>query len=154
MRGEGKVGAHAVAACSCRRSSSVTLAFGVVELIHYPGTQGSCGIRVSTVYLPQVFLGTHLSTNPFGRMNSWVSCVLTARVWDRTRASGFIMRRANHCTTEAQCEVTRKIYKGGLDAVGMRGRWLWIEGQCLNMWERGGMECGRAECMAILLRVI
>ena len=33
-------------------------------------------------------------------MNSWVSCAPTAFVRDRTRASGFIVRRANHCTTE------------------------------------------------------
>ena len=38
--------------------------------------------------------------NMFGRLNSWVSCALTAFVWDRTRASGFVVRRANHCTAE------------------------------------------------------
>ena len=37
--------------------------------------------------------------NLFGRMNSWVSCVLTALVWDWTW--GLVVRRANHCVTEA-----------------------------------------------------
>ena len=71
------------------------------KLIHYPGTQGHCDIRLSTVYLPQVTLGTHLSTNPFGRMNSWVSCALPAFIQDQTQTSRFVVRRVNHCTTEA-----------------------------------------------------
>ena len=31
-----------------------------------------------------------------------MSCMPPAFVWDRTQASGFVARRANHCTTEAQ----------------------------------------------------
>ena len=52
--------------------------------------------RVSTVYLPQVSLDTHLSTNPFERMNSWVSCAPTPLVRDQTGASGFVVRHSNH----------------------------------------------------------
>ena len=64
-----------------------------------PETQGHCDIRVSTIYLPQVSLATHLSTNPFGRMNSWMNCVPTALVWDQTQASGLVVRCVNHYTT-------------------------------------------------------
>ena len=82
-------------------SSSVTLLFEpVVEINPLPQTQGHCDIRVSTVYLPQVSLGTHLSTNSFVRMNICVSCALTALAWDQTRASRFVVRCVNHCTTE------------------------------------------------------
>ena len=69
-----------------------------LKLIRYPGTRGHCDIQVSTVYLSQVSLGTHLSTNLFGRMNIWVSCVLTVIGRDQTQASRLVVRYANHCT--------------------------------------------------------
>ena len=56
------------------------------KLIHYLGTQSHSDVRVSTVYLAQVSLSTHLSTNPSGR--------------NQTRVSRFVVRHANHCTTE------------------------------------------------------
>ena len=52
------------------------------KLIRYGETLGHCDIRISTVDLS---LGTHLPT---------------AFVWDRAQASGFVMRRTNHSTTE------------------------------------------------------
>ena len=55
---------------------------------------------VSTVYLSQVTLSTHLSNNPIGKRNSWVSCAPTAFVRDWTRANGFIVICTNHYTTE------------------------------------------------------
>ena len=70
------------------------------KFILYVGTQGHSDIRLSTVYLPQVSLDTHLSTNPFGRINSWVSCAPPTFVRDRTRASEFVAGRTNHSTTE------------------------------------------------------
>ena len=93
---------HAVAVCRCLIHLLSHWPWSLWwKVICYPGTQEHCDIRDSTVYLPQVSLSTHLSTNPFGRMNSWVSCVLTAFVWDQTQASRYKVRRANHCTTEA-----------------------------------------------------
>ena len=82
-----------IASYCCERSSPVTSPFElVVEINRYPGTQSHCDTRVSP---PQVSFGTR-----FGGMNSWVSCVPTALVWDRTRDSVFVVRLDNYCTTE------------------------------------------------------
>ena len=45
------------------------------------------------------YVAIYLPTR-FGRMKSWVSCAPTVLVRDRTRASGFVIKRANHCTTD------------------------------------------------------
>ena len=42
-------------------------------------------------------------------MDSWVSCAPTALVKDRTRASGSVVRGANHCTTEARLGRYRQV---------------------------------------------
>ena len=54
---------------------------------------------------PRFYLSAHLSTHPVGRMNSWVRCAPTVLVRDRTLASGFIVRRANDCTTGMGWEI-------------------------------------------------
>lgn len=54
------------------------------------------------VYFPLVFPHTHLSTSAKGKKNSWVDWALTAQAKIWTQAYGFVARRANHCTTEAQ----------------------------------------------------
>ena len=99
----GQVCSYAVGVRKCVRSSPVTLAFESVwwKVIRYPGTQDHCDIQVSTVYLPQVSLSTHLLNKLFVRMNSWVNCAPPVLTRDQTLASGFMVRRANHCTTEA-----------------------------------------------------
>lgn len=49
---------------------SVPLALvSVVEKNSLPGTQVQCDIQVTTVYLPQVFPGTRISTRLKGRMD-------------------------------------------------------------------------------------
>ena len=52
-----KVVAHAIATRSSRHTWPLSLWW---KLIRYTETQGHCDIRFSTVYLPQVFLGTHV----------------------------------------------------------------------------------------------
>ena len=64
----GKMGTHAVAVHSCGCSSSQRSLSLWWKLICNATTQGHCDIRLSTVYLSQVSPGTHISTNPFGRM--------------------------------------------------------------------------------------
>ena len=62
----------AVAVRSCGRSSPIAFAFEpVVEinpLLRDTGPQFN---------YPRIYLGTHLSTNPFRKMNSCVSCAMT-----------------------------------------------------------------------------
>ena len=95
---QGKVCAHAVGVCVHLPSHWPLTLWWI--LIRYLGTQDHCDIQVSTVYLPQVSLGTHLSTNTFVRMNSCVNCVPTILIRNQTWTSGFIVRHADHCTTE------------------------------------------------------
>lgn len=64
-------------------------------------TQDQCNIRVTTVYLPQVSPGPHLSTIPQGRMYSWVGCRVTDQAGIRTHARRFAVRVANHWASEA-----------------------------------------------------
>lgn len=53
---------------------------------HYPGTWANVKSRIGTLYPSQVSHGTYLSTNPKGKINSWVSCMLTAWTGIRTQA--------------------------------------------------------------------
>lgn len=63
-----------------------------------PGLHGGVTSRLPCP--PQVFQGTHLSTNPRGRMNSCVSYTLSAQAGIQTQACGFIAQHAHCCTTE------------------------------------------------------
>ena len=99
---KGKVREHAVAARRCGRSSPVTLAFETVVKINLlPRDTGL--LRYTSFHSLSYpdFPGAHLSTNPFGRMNSWLSCAPTSLGRDRTWVGGFVVTCANHCTTEA-----------------------------------------------------
>lgn len=58
---------------------------------------GRCDIQVTTVYLPLVSPGTHL-TNLKGRLASWVRCKLTPLGWDLTQT--YIAGHASHYTKE------------------------------------------------------
>lgn len=57
-------------------------------------TQGLCGIRVSTTFLPKISPDALLSINLKMRMICWVSCTSTALTRIRPRTRGII---ANHC---------------------------------------------------------
>lgn len=58
---------------------------------------GRCDIQVTTVYLPLVSPGTHL-TNLKGRLASWVRCKLTPLGWDLTQT--YTAGHASHYTKE------------------------------------------------------
>lgn len=58
---------------------------------------GRCDIQVTTVYLPLVSPGTHL-TNLKGRLASWARCKLTPLGWDLTQT--YIAGHASHYTKE------------------------------------------------------
>ena len=82
--------------CSC--SSPVALVFEPVVEIN-PLPRDTATVTSKFTFL-RFYLGIHISTNPFGMMNSWVNCAPTVLVQDWTQASGFIVRCANHCTTK------------------------------------------------------
>lgn len=100
-----KLGACVILRIACGCSTHFHLS-GTLSLwrvwIHSPGTQGSCKVWVTIVYLPQVFLATHLQNNLKGRMNNWVSyssSAWTALTKIRFLACSHIARPSNHYIT-------------------------------------------------------
>lgn len=71
---------------------------------------GSCQIRVSIVYLPQVYLGIHLLPNPKRRGNCWV-LLRCAKSVIGTQRRGFWVRRAGHYTMERQSLTLSAVWK-------------------------------------------
>ena len=105
-----KVLVHALAVHKCRCSSPVTLLFEpMVEINPLRRVTGPLWHPTFHNLPSPCFPSNQLSINPFGRMNSWMSCMPTAFVWDQIRASKLVVGRANYCTTEAHIFVWMKV---------------------------------------------